>query len=83
VSDELTLFGKATDHKTYEGYGDTWSMKIGDSLYVDIFGHDGKWICHATVETSTASETPELARDDAEAKLRRLRDALMEVIGDG
>ena len=83
MTDELKLFGKLMEKKTCIGYGDTWSMKIGDNHYVDIFSHDGKWICHVIVETSISSETPEFARDDAEATLRKLRDALTEVIGDG
>ena len=79
---ELKLFGQPMDHQTYPYHSDTWSMKIGANCYVDIFEHnyDGKWICHTTLESSVAKETPELARDDAAAALRELYDALGEMV---
>jgi hypothetical protein len=88
MTDGLTLFGKRLEQG-----GACWpdmSLRVGghrvviEPVFYSPFG-DGSDAYRWSVGNlgSARFATPAEARDDAEATLRKLRDALTEVIGDG
>jgi hypothetical protein len=84
---KLMLFGKVMDRVDLAGYeiGTIWIFNASPVSIVisDIEGEVSNSVRFGSAGGCGTFATRELARDDAEAKLRRLRDTLTEVIGDG
>ena len=88
MTDELKLFGKPMAYRD-DATGGSWVTRNKEMpvvVYSWLKGRIFSWTCSVPGYTPLSSElrfeSKEQARDDAEVALRKLRDALTEVIGD-